>query len=123
MGIDNNAQWSQYPDKFYFSDVPPLHEQSPTDQDMLEYLAQTLPDIWMPDPLTQSIIPRPMMMDESGGSITVSTKADVEFIHDQVPTPDLTDTDMHQIDHIDPSLSLDLPTDVFGIPPNVVDEL
>lgn len=119
LGADASAQWGPYPDNYFFPDVQSGLGHSPTNQDMLEYLAQTLPDIWMPDPLTQSIIPRPIMMEDQT-TITVSTKPSPDFIREHVPTPALTDTEMQSVDHIDPTLS---ETDVFGIPTVVVDEL
>lgn len=113
----SRTSWGNFQDNYYYPSttgsaevVMPVFQASPTDQEMLDYLAQTLPDIWIPTPA-------PMMLDNN--SITVSTKMPNDYRQDQVPSPNLTDSELHPNDDIDPSLE----HDAFGIPASVVDEL
>lgn len=90
VGSDNDARWSQYPNKYFFPDVPQLQEQLPTDQDMLECVL--------------------------GTNITRHMDAISSHSEHHSEARD-GDIEMHTIDHIDPSLSLNPHTDVFGLYP------
>ena len=56
----DNARWADQVDNFYYLGSPvslsttsQLEYTSPTDQDMVDFLTQALPDIWMPEAIPE----------------------------------------------------------------------
>ena len=96
---------------------------SPTDQDMLDFLAQTVPDIWMTETLPQYAIQSSMLAGSCDESmLPVSTERSASRIliaengQDQVPSPDFTDAETSPLRGNEEKTSL-------NVPPEVVDEL
>ena len=96
---------------------------SPTDQDMLDFLAQTVPDIWMTETLPQYTMQSSMpagSCDER--MLPVSTEGSAPRIliaangQDQLQSPDFTGTETSPLRGHEENTSL-------NVPPEVVDEL
>lgn len=99
------------------------YNPSPTNQDMLDFLAQTIPDIWMTETLPQHAIQSSMLAgsyDERMLPVSTEHSASTILIaengQNQLPSPDVTDTETSQLRGHEETTSL-------NIPPEVVDEL
>jgi len=70
----DNARWADQVDHFYYLGSPvslsttsQLEYTSPTDQDMVDFLTQALPDIWMPEAIPEfGSLANAMMIGDGG---------------------------------------------------------
>lgn len=102
--------------------APPMASEmtfhpSPTDQDMLDFLTQTVPDIWSMETLPQyttqsSIMPSSSDIGMLPNSIEDSRALNIENVQNQLPSPNLTDVEASQAQDNHQRTSLDIPCDV-----------
>ena len=121
----NDSTWTDSVDKFYYLEGPSSHyeQTSPTDQDMVDFLTESLPDIWMPEAVPGlETFSSSMMTGEVGTdfsslqneSISLSAFSEVHRRGEQRQTMDgLTGTNNPRKTARKEKYAIDLPSEVI----------